>query len=162
MAWAWVAAYTLLLYTTIPFARGWQLFLQNLFGQDFSVVINMLLAGVGLLTVGWFVRRMHGFHRWFFLSVVLLSMGSVSQIELPEERFHVVGYAVLGYLIARAATQSLTGVLFFITVLLVGFLIGLGDELIQGALPNRVFDWRDVAMNGAGVVVGLVVMRLRR
>ena len=28
-------------------------------------------------------------------------------------------------------------------------LAGLGDELWQGILPNRHFDWRDVRLNGS-------------
>lgn len=48
----------------------------------------------------------------------------------------------------------------FGTVLTLGALIGLGDELIQWALPDRVFDWWDVAYNFAGVFFGAVVSQV--
>ena len=32
--------------------------------------------------------------------------------------------------------------------------VGLLDETVQGFVPNRVFDWWDVALNAAGAAVG--------
>ncbi len=160
--WLCVGAYTLLLYATIPFARGWQVFLKNLFGQDFSLSINLIMAGVGLPLMAWLVRRMTGFRLWLFLGLILLTTAFVIQIDRPEERIHILEYAVLGYLVAIVAAQRLEGLLFLITALITSFLIGLGDELIQWVSPNRVFDWRDVIMNGAGSILGLMVMRLKQ
>jgi VanZ family protein len=37
--------------------------------------------------------------------------------------------------------------------------IGLLDELIQGYLPQRVFQWSDVALNWAGGLVGAILWR---
>ena len=41
---------------------------------------------------------------------------------------------------------------------LIGTAIGWGDELVQAILPNRVYDLRDVALNAAGSVLGVVVL----
>ena len=61
---------------------------------------------------------------------------------------------------APSASGGLRGGWLLTTVPLAGLLIGFGDELVQGMLPERVFDWRDVLMNEAGTFLGLVIMRL--
>ena len=43
-----------------------------------------------------------------------------------------------------------------------GAAIGYGDELLQGILPGRYYDLRDVAMNALGAVLGILVLAAAR
>lgn len=77
-----------------------------------------------------------------------------SRWELPEERVHLVLYLPLGWLALRATGGRVAAAL-----IAVG-LAGLGDEAIQGLLPDRRFDWVDVVANCvAGAAVPLLSSR---
>lgn len=65
--------------------------------------------------------------------------------------FHLLGYAVLAALVARAAGRTYRDL--FVTVVAAtafGFVI----ELVQAPIPWRTFAWRDVGLNGIGAAVG--------
>ncbi|MBN1254721.1 MAG: VanZ family protein [Deltaproteobacteria bacterium] len=38
------------------------------------------------------------------------------------------------------------------------FLTGCGDELIQGVVPNKVYDFRDILMNFTGGILGELIL----
>lgn len=75
--------------------------------------------------------------------------------------FHLVGYAVLGALAARAATASRPAV-----ALAVGAgaaaAFGLGVEVAQAPVPWRSFAWTDAAVNAVGAALGAGAVALRR
>jgi hypothetical protein len=75
---------------------------------------------------------------------------------LPEERIHLVEYAVLGLLALRVVRPGLPGVLDrVIAATLLAFLVGWIDEAIQGLLPSRVYDPRDVGLNFLGAALAI-------
>jgi VanZ family protein len=79
-------------------------------------------------------------------------------IKYPEERIHFVEYAVLGVLLYFALREGILGRRLILYIPALVFIIGLGDELIQGILPNRVYDFRDVLMNLAGGILGELIL----
>jgi len=110
----------------------------------------VLLAFVAVLTaVTWALRA-----REVSIAPALVTLiGLValfSRWELPEERVHLVLYLPLGWLATRAWDRREWA-------LLAVALAGLGDEALQGLLPERRFDWVDVVANCvAGAVVPLL------
>ena len=76
----------------------------------------------------------------------------------PTDPFHLVGYALLAALSARAMPDGVRwlGVAVGVTV---GF--GFGVELVQTAVPWRAFAWRDAAVNALGASVGALVVGVR-
>lgn len=73
---------------------------------------------------------------------------------LTVEQIHLLQYAGLGavagfYFQATARTGR---VVMELSGLLVG--VGLGDELMQQLLPQRVFQWSDVGLNWTGSLLG--------
>jgi VanZ family protein len=77
---------------------------------------------------------------------------------LPEEQVHFIEYGILGALIYLALSHDINNVFVYILSALIVFVFGTIDEVIQGVLPNRVFDIRDLIMNGsAGILVQLLI-----
>lgn len=72
---------------------------------------------------------------------------------LPEERIHLAAYAPLGILAWRAVERRL------VPALLLCWTIGAADEALQGFLPGRTFDPRDVAANAVAATAGLALAR---
>lgn len=79
---------------------------------------------------------------------------------ITVEQIHLAEYAGLGWyacwyaLADRRPRRTL--------LVLMGILaaVGVVDELIQGLLPHRWFEWSDVALNGAGGLIGMMIAGL--
>ncbi len=157
--WLWVVAYTLLLYVTIPFARPLLNFLKSLIGTSFSLWVNgvLTMVGVAMFTFFWMHKTLNRRQWTTLLGVCLIVAVIVGRIPIPEERVHLLEYAGLGYLIACALEPRLRNILLYNRALGLVFLIGFGDELIQGMLPSRVFDLRDVLFNAVGGIAGIII-----
>jgi len=74
---------------------------------------------------------------------------------MPEEKIHVVEYGILGWLIGWSLSISPMSIQRIILAIVLGWSIGFGDEIIQYFLPNRVYDIRDVLLNGVSATLGL-------
>ncbi len=157
--WLWVAAYALLLYVTIPFARPLLNFLKSLIGISFSLWVNgaSAIVGLSLVTFFWMHKTLNRRQWMALLGVCLIMVVIVERMSIPEERIHLLEYAGLGYLIACALEPRLQNILLYNRALGLVFLIGFGDELIQGMLPTRVFDLRDVLSNAMGGIAGIII-----
>jgi VanZ family protein len=83
--------------------------------------------------------------------VAMLLTAAFVLAKTPEERLHFLTYSLLGWLLAWSLEEKNVSPL--LTLLLV-WLAGTGDELIQGWLPDRVFDLRDILFNGLAGTAG--------
>lgn len=82
--------------------------------------------------------------------------------RLPEEKIHVVEYGLLGWLIGWSLFEPAFSINRIGFAILLGWTIGLCDEIIQYFLPNRVYDIRDVTLNGLSTTLGLFFIGLSR
>lgn len=87
------------------------------------------------------------------LSVVfLMSISSkpamFEAIMKADKLAHALGYAVLMALFAQMFRHVLTRLLLVLAL----FLFGLVMELVQSGIPERHFDYMDLAANTAGIV----------
>ncbi|MBE81445.1 MAG: hypothetical protein CME21_02680 [Gemmatimonadetes bacterium] len=161
-AWGLVVVYTGLIYATLSVA-------PVLWGEAFRLThgrIDYAAAIVGVAVVVWILislmRRRIG---WIpFLGV--LGLGTVYVWLLmwlsqsPAERFHLAEYGLLSYLIFRACRIDFDYGKSIAIGLLVASLLGAGDETIQWALPNRVFEWKDIWLNVGSSVLGMCLVVL--
>lgn len=157
--WLWVTVYTLLLYATIPFGRSLLNLLKGQLGPSFTLWVNgvLIMAGVALFTFFWIHRTLNR-RQWMILLTVCLAVAFiVGRMPIPEERIHLLEYAGLGYLIVCALQTRLQNILLYNRGLGLVFLIGIGDELIQGILPSRIFDFRDIFFNAIGGIMGTII-----
>jgi len=108
------------------------------------------------------VRKISVYLAFFLISMACLALLKYMCIT-GAERFHLLLYGVLSCVVFWALKLDVRkGNAYYYTVILV-FLLGAVDELIQGFLPMRVFDIRDIFMNwlsgGMGALFILFVLR---
>ena len=112
-------------------------------------------------------RRAYLLRYWlppFLYAALIFFLSSIPGKEYPYPFFsadklvHVVEYAVLGYLVARAFGYDLHGSkILFVRSLVVCVLYGVSDELHQWFVPNRVVSVMDLLADIAGSVLGIVI-----
>lgn len=83
-------------------------------------------------------------------------------MESPEEKLHFIQYGLLALLADRAAPMRWSPWARFIGSALFVAAAGWVDELIQGLLPNRYYDLRDVGFNAAAGLLALGSLALVR
>lgn len=156
--WLWLSVFVLLLiiYSTLGVARDIAGYLKNehLLGTFFYAC--SLLIGVGLTT--YVIKSRSNFKAILvFLGVALLYFFLFMQMDIPEERTHIVEYGIVALLIHQALLERYKNQTKYFLVAVVAvvltFLAGAVDEVIQEFLPTRYFDVRDILFNGfAGVL----------
>ena len=150
--WAFIWLYVLATYLTLPVMRDVLNFLKSWVGRDtighgMSAVlfIGALILLVMAARLGWRVSLQ-------LLLPLALLLTVAWQMNIPEERFHFFQYGLLGLLVVRSCKREHWSML--IKACLFVTAVGIGDELIQAVLPNRVGDLRDVGMNTFAGVLG--------
>ena len=162
-AWSVLALYVVVLYGLLPFGPAIGLGAIRtapgawLLGPGLGVI--GAIVGVALLVALW--RR--GAPPWAFAALLLAAVAYTlvftSLRAARLERTHLAQYGIAAWLAWRAVTPHVRGTLAgYAAAALIGTAIGWGDELVQAVLPNRVYDVRDVALNAAGSVLGVVVL----
>lgn len=91
------------------------------------------------------------------LVIVTLASYCVWRIPLAVERVHILQYALLGWFALRDLKPRGTTFRMSIMAFIVCLAVGIVDELIQWVLPYRVFDLKDIVMNGIGGLVGILL-----
>ena len=105
--------------------------------------------------------RTRNWKRFAFLFALAALYGWLTTlVKRPEEQIHFIQYGLVGVLFARALQDHLgrstkTDAIAFSIAMLAGWV----DELIQGQLPNRHYDVRDLYLNAVSAFLGLVVYR---
>ena len=93
-----------------------------------------------------------------FLAVFFFFL--MSRQTLLPERIHFSEYGLLAFLTFRLLRHWKRSRWVYGWTLVGACLIGFLDELVQGLLPNRVYDLRDIWMNGLASSIGLIVVVL--
>jgi len=147
------------IYATLPVMRPVVNFLKANLKDSFSFGVYLFLFCVSLGLIFVFLKYKKRKSSLFALLGILgASAYLVTKIKYPEERIHFLEYAILGILLYFAMREKIKGKSIFFFISFFVFLIGFGDEIIQGLLPNRVYDPRDVIMNFIGGVIGELIL----
>ena len=119
----------------------------------FLIILSLILAHIINN------RERYRVSQYLWFSFISCLYGLVIYIlELPEEQVHFIEYGVLSALIYLALMHDINNRSIYILSVLLVFIFGAIDEAIQWLLPNRVFDIRDLIMNGtAGLLVQLLI-----
>lgn len=111
-------------------------------------ILKRWLIGYLLVLFGTLPLALPCWNRW-----LVNRIGRVVTIE----QVHVAQYLLLGWLAALyvEATSASRRIRPWLAVLLLVGIAGLLDELVQGRLPQRVFDWADVFLDWSSGVLGI-------
>ncbi len=101
---------------------------------------------------------------WKFISLFILFASyffMAQHLSSPEEEVHFLEYGLVGILFIRALRFHFDSYWkTFFTALLLASLAGWIDELIQGLLPNRHYDVKDIVLNAVSALLGLCIFTL--
>lgn len=83
------------------------------------------------------------------------------RIGTPEERVHFFEYGLVGILFVQALRHHIKSArLIFLASLISGSIVGWLDEIIQGFLPRRHYDPKDIALNVVSIFLGLLLFSI--
>ena len=152
-AWKWVLLYTVAIFMSLPFTRRFMDTLEahNLQGLLSFSILFCLIALAALFFR--FLRRNDGDPRQPGLTIGLLVLSAafvaamVWMTSVTIERIHFFEYGLLAFLCLHAAGRRRQGLRRFFHAGAAALAIGFLDEVIQGLLPNRYYDSRDLLLN---------------
>ncbi len=155
------AAWVGVVYAAIPFARPIQQFAQDALGDDCLRGAVLAVAAAGLAALLLAGLRRAGRRRQAVLAGAALAYGAaVWHLRArPEEALHLAEYGLLAVLAVRALRHAGRDRLLWPTAAALAVFFGIMDEIIQWYTPRRFFDFRDLAINLAGALLMLAVMR---
>lgn len=137
-------------------------------------LLRASIAGLFLIcataVVGALARRRAPLQAWLLLAVTAaIYAGLALAMEVPQERLHLVEYGALALLVRAAVAESvavrrLEARVTSVDIWTLGgvTLIGWLDEAVQGILPNRVYDLRDVGFNALAAGLALAAATVMR
>ncbi|MHA1568094.1 MAG: VanZ family protein [Alphaproteobacteria bacterium] len=160
--WALLAALVAVVYATLGLAR--RIFdaieRAGLEGAVRIGVVAVILA-LAVAALVWMIgvariRRVGVYLQFAALgaayAIILLTLS-----EMPVERIHLLEYGAVGLLAYRALRRRFAGTDQTVLAVLITLNVGLGDELLQGLLPRRFYDTKDVLVNTLAGLLGVLV-----
>lgn len=159
--WSLIACYVTLIYSTLyimrPVLNFLKMALRGYFNLCVGLVFLILLSFVLVHIIS--NREVYGVSQYLWFSFISCLYGLVIYvIDVPEEQIHFIEYGILSGLIYVALSQNVHNISVYFLSAFIVFVFGAIDEVIQWILPNRIFDIRDILINGfAGILVQLLI-----
>jgi len=157
-SWLWVVLWSGVIFALVPMARALEAVVVGSLGRiAFLYAVFASLALAAGLAVRHLRRggRMPASQALALALVVTCYAGYVWHLRgSPVEALHFVEYGVLGLLAFRALSHRIQDPSVYVGAALIGGGVGIVDEAIQWATPDRVWDLRDMGFNfvGAGAI----------
>ena len=164
--WLWTAVVVLAIFTSLGLTPGLVAFLSERGLVEPAFGLGALLVLAAILSQGLRVRP-RGAEIGVALGVAAAYLLVFVRLSIPAaERTHLVEYGVVAVLVHEALAERARhgGALRWpvpLLALAITSCLGVLDEAVQWLLPNRVFDWRDIAFNVVAAwiaVVGMTVL----
>lgn len=168
-SWKWVLAYTAAILLTLTLTRR---VLDWLAERNLSGLLGLLLLVTAIACLFFLLRRIRrvrgglslstGLRLLAFLGLYLFFL--FSSTDLTVDRIHFIEYGILGLLCFQAVGPGVQGGRRVAYAMVAVFTVAFLDESIQGVLPGRYFDVRDVVIDllaGGLPVLGLFLLPLQ-
>ncbi len=163
--WAWTLAVVVAIYSTLGLARTLAGALRDRELIDASFGLGMLLIGAAIVLQA-VKMRPGGAEIGVALGVVGAYLIVFLRMTSPEERTHLIEYAVVALLIHEALTERASQGRHVpapaLLAVLATSLVGVLDECIQALLLRRVFDPRDILFNVLASVMAVAAIVMLR
>lgn len=156
-----VAAAVVLSAPFISQIRSW---IRATFPGQFVLIIGGIVAAAiaaALLGALFRIRDRRALRYGAIAAALTLGIAYAAAISTPDaqanavERFHFVEYGLVTFLFYRAARPR-NDASVFVVPLLAGIIVGTLEEWLQWFIPVRVGEMRDVFLNAAAIVCGLL------
>ena len=151
--WRWgiVAIYTLAMYIFLPFGPRFWRFVLGQWGHSINYLGLFLVCVLGAYFLVYLIfqkqaKEVSVYFAFFLISISCLAILKYMCSTGPE-RFHLLMYGILSCIIFWALKLDVKGGKAYFYTILLACLLGTTDELIQGLLPMRTFDVKDILMN---------------
>ncbi len=161
LAWLSFAAWSALIFATVPFARALEKWVVAHAGAGaFLIAVLALIALAAAL--GWRAVAKLGARARIALALGVVVYASTAWRLRGNavEAVHLVEYGVLGLLALRALAPGARDSLLAPGAALLGVSVGLVDEALQWLAPARVWDLRDVGVNALAASGGPALLAL--
>ncbi len=120
----------------------------------------LLAVSMALAAVGWLFRLRQGWRQWGYLLAALgIGAGICQYVEFPAERLHLPEYILMAILVVQALRAGGQPEHQPVWALAICLLLGIIDEIMQGLIPARFFDFRDIVVNGLASFAGILALR---
>lgn len=151
VSWLLVAAWSLVIFATIPLARAIQRSVRETVGEQAFLYVVLVAILAAFLAASRQLRglgRIQPAQRAWLVGVLALYAGYAFTLRgNPVEAVHFLQYGVLGLLAFRALTHRVHDLGIYLAAALVGGIVGILDEAMQWLTPQRVWDLRDIWFN---------------
>ena len=163
--WAAIFLYVSFIYATLgtgPVIWNW---LSSFSGDKNTLVLYSIYSATGAAFLFYiiFVKKEKSILNYLFLILLFYIYYSILEYaQYPREKIHIGEYSLLGIMVYNAMKIEFDrfNPKLYLYAALICMVIGAVDEVIQKILPNRVFDWRDIFMNGVSSVLVLLAVRV--
>lgn len=152
VSWLLLAAWSLLIFATIPLARAIQRGVREAFGDEQAFLYLVLAATLAAFLVT--LRYLRGLgsispvRTAWLVGVAAVYAGYAFRLRgAPSEAIHFLQYGVLGLLAFRALTHRLRDPGIYPAAALIGGSIGILDEAVQWLTPERIWGLGDIWLN---------------
>ena len=156
--WLTLLTYVLFIYATLGIVSAPLRFLRAHGVLRLSLLFCFVLCSAGSL---WALIKTGTRDTWryaFLIGVFMTALLIARRVKIPEEQVHFFEYGLVGILFVRALEPKKgTGWRVFLWALLWSTVVGGVDELLQGLIPNRHFDQRDIFLNAVSAALGLAL-----
>lgn len=147
--------YLVAIYAFLPFSAE---ILLSLIKQDLiSTIVTTIyiFAGVAALWIMLVVYQIRDIAAYILMSMLaLIVVYFMSGLSIQQERIHFIQYAALTMGILWCFEEQRAKKKTWIISIFMSSFAGFIDECIQGFVPNRYFDMRDVGLNVLASIVG--------
>ncbi|MBW1913162.1 MAG: VanZ family protein, partial [Deltaproteobacteria bacterium] len=151
--WIITFVFTLLIFASLPIFPTIWYFFSRLFPDILKGVTSAITPLFVFLFFAYFIFIKRKKDSLFYLwsAVFLFSYWPLVYFycEFPAERLHMAEYGLLVIFVYRALKVRIKTVWIYLPIILYTFFVGLLDEIIQGILPNRVYEFKDITINWA-------------
>ena len=161
--WLLTGGWTLLIFVTIPLARGVQRLLERTDQRELPAYVTIVLVIAAVAVTLRYLRRLEratpGNYVWLALIGTAVIVYTVQLTRRhPEEAVHFVQYGVLSWLLFRALNHRIRDTSIFFAATLLATMAGTLDELIQWLTPERYWDLGDIGLNALAAALAQLAL----
>ena len=159
--WGIVLFYVSFIYISLPIMPSiWKGFVSKV-GSFADYAAAIILVIFGSFIVFYLISKQKDIRSFMWLAILACVYAfGLSRLELPIERIHFIEYGILSIFVFRALRHNIKNKSIYLWSGIAVFGLGLIDEGIQYVLPNRVYETRDVIVNGVAGILGLFLIGL--